>query len=321
MARTTKKSKSKKATQKSGPVQPKIQLNAEALQKLQSDKIHNAKLKSVWGIIKSSVQLIARDKRLFGGIIAIYGFLNILLIQGLVSGNNLSNFKDSLNSAFSGNISGVGSGAGNFALLLGNTSNNSSQNAGAYQTMLSIIVTLAIIWALRQVSLGKKPLIRDSYYKGMAPAIPFILVLCVVALQLIPFVIGSTIYGLVVNNGIAIHNIEKLLWLAVFIGSALLSLYMITSSLIALYIVTLPDMTPLKALRSAKELVNGRRWTVMRKIVLLPIILLCAEAIIMIPIVLISTTLAALGFFVLIVLSLLAANAYMFTLYKDLLNE
>ena len=89
----------------------------------------------------------------------------------------------------------------------------------------------------------------------MYPLIPFILVLLVCCLQLLPLIIGSSLYSLVVSNGIAVQPIEKFVWALLFASLALLSLYMITSSLFALYISTLPDMTPMKALRSARELV------------------------------------------------------------------
>ncbi len=52
----------------------------------------------------------------------------------------------------------------------------------------------------------------------------------------------------------------------IFFLLAMLTLIYVKSSLFALYIVTLPDMTPMKALRSARELARYRRWTVLRKI-------------------------------------------------------
>jgi hypothetical protein len=168
---------------------------------------------------------------------------------------------------------------------------------------------------------GSKARVRDTYYRGMYPLVPFILVLMVIALQLVPLLVGSTVYSLVINNGIAVLFIEKLLWALLYALLALLSLYMISSSLFALYIVTLPDMTPLKALRSARELVRYRRWTVLRKVLCLPLILLVAAAIIMLPIIVWLTPLAKWIFFLLTMSSLVAVHAYMYTLYRELLNE
>ena len=63
----------------------------------------------------------------------------------------------------------------------------------------------------------------------------------------------------------------------------------------ALYIVTLPDMTPMKALRSARELVRYRRWTVLRKVLFLPLMLLVVAAIIMVPIIILADAAGPVG--------------------------
>ena len=80
-------------------------------------------------------------------------------------------------------------------------------------------------------------------------------------------------------------------------------------------------MTPIKALRSAKELVKGRRWLVLRKVLCLPIILITVAGIIMLPIIIIITPLAQYIFFILTMISLTAIHAYLYTLYRELINE
>jgi hypothetical protein len=155
----------------------------------------------------------------------------------------------------------------------------------------------------------------------MTPLVPFLLVLVVIGLQLLPLVIGASLYAGVINNGLALYTVEKLAWalLAGLLG--LLTLYMISSSIFALYIVTLQDMSPMQALRSARGLVRYRRWTVLRKLLYLPLVLLVAAAIIMLPIILLITPLAPWVFFILTMFSLIAAHAYVYTLYRELLNE
>jgi hypothetical protein len=234
----------------------------------------------------------------------------------------VSTLKHTLDQASAGHIDALASGLSVFALLVGSAGNNSNPTAGAYQLFLALMASLAIIWALRQVLAGtKKVRIRDTYYRGMYPLVPFILVLIVIALQLVPLLVGSTVYSLVINNGIAVLTVEKLVWALLYAVLALLSFYMVSSSLFALYIVTLPDMTPLKALRSARELVRYRRWTVLRKILCLPIILLAVAAVIMLPIIVWLTALAQWVFFLLTMFSLVGVHAYMYVLYRELLNE
>ena len=281
------------------------------------------RLPNVWQLTRLAAQTLWRHKKIFFGLALVYGLLNLLLAQGLSSSTNINDLKQTLNHTFSGtgHIGSLISGLGVFVVLVGSSGGGSSQTAGSYQLFLGILTSLAIIWTLRQVLADKTVRIRDAYYRGTYPLIPFILVLLVIGIQLLPLLIGSTVYATVIAGGIAAHTVEKIGFAALFIVLALWSLYMIASSLIALYIVTLPDMTPFKALRSAKQLVAGRRWTVLRKILSLPVILLIAAAIVMIPVIVWITPLAQWVFFVLSMIGLVAVHAYMYTLYRELLNE
>jgi hypothetical protein len=281
---------------------------------------HPIKIPNVVKLTKSSVKLAWQHKKLFTGIILIYGLLNLIFVRGLAGGSDLGSLKDSFDQVFQGNFGSLASGLGVFITLVGSSGNSSSDTAGAYQTFLGLIASLAVIWALRQVMAGSYVRVRDAYYKGMYPLIPFILVVMVIGLQLIPLFAGVTLYSLVVSNGIAVGG-GQFAWFIFCILLSLLSLYMISSSIFALYIVTLPDMTPLKALRSARELVRYRRWTVLRKVLWLPLYLLLVAAVIMLPIIIWLTVMAQWIFFILTMVALLAVHAYMYTLYRELLNE
>lgn len=280
---------------------------------------HPQKLPSAWKISKQAAKLLWQHRKLIIGITLIYGVLNIILVRGFSGGTDVSGLKNDLSQIFSGNWGHLASSLTVFALLVTSAGNTTSSTGGTYQLLLVLIISLAIIWTLRQVLAGNKVRVRDGFYRGMYPFIPFVLVVLVIGLQLIPLLIGSTLYSTVINNGIAVFAVEKFFWGLLFFLLALLSLYMICSSIFALYIVTLPDMTPMKALRSARELVRLRRWTVLRKVIFLPIILLIVAAIIMIPIIAFITPAAQWLFFILTMLAVVAVHAYMYTLYRELL--
>ncbi len=284
-------------------------------------KAPQSKLPSAWQLTKSAAALLWQYRKLLLGISLVYGLLNLVLVQGLANSSEVSNLKNTLNQAFNGHVKDLASGLGVFVLLVGSAGNGSNNTAGAYQLFLVLITSLALIWALRQVLAGSRIRIRDAYYRGLYPLVPYILVFCVIGLQLLPLLIGTSLYGLVTTNGIAVHAIEKALWVLLALVLSLLSLYWVCSSLFATYIVTLPDMTPLKALRSARGLVRGRRAQVARKVLWLPIVLLLIAAIIMVPIIVWLTPLAQWVFFVLTMFALAAIHAYMYTLYRELLNE
>jgi hypothetical protein len=315
--KTGKVSRKQRAAQTSKPASKKIAKNTPTPQRTAAP----VRLPNAWQLTKKTAQLLWRYRGLFIGITLVYGVLNLILVQGLASGTDVNSLKHTLNQVFTGHLGSLASGLTVFVVLIGSAGNGSSQTAGAYQLFLALITSLAVIWALRQLLAGMQLRIRDAYYRGMYPLIPFILVLLVIGLQLLPLIIGAGLYSTVITNGIAVHLVEKALWLIVFALLVALTLYLISSSLFALYIVTLTDMTPLKALRSAKELVHNRRLSVLRKIIYLPVGLFIIAAIIMVPIIIVLTPLAQWIFFLLTMFSLVAVHAYMYTLYRELLNE
>jgi hypothetical protein len=94
---------------------------------------------------------------------------------------------------------------------------------------------------------------------------------------------------------------------------------MLCSSLFALYIVCLQGTDPMAALRAARELVRYRRWTILRKIIFLPLALLVCGAALTIPAIFLITPVAGVVFFVLSMIGLTVAHCYMYRLYRELL--
>jgi hypothetical protein len=138
-----------------------------------------------------------------------------------------------------------------------------------------LIMGLAYLWLFRQ-STGtakKNILIRQPFYEGMTPLIPIMLVLMAIGLQLLPMTLGVTVFSVVQQNGLAVTIIESVIWGLLALLLTLLTFYWLSSSIFALIIVTLPKMTPIKALKSAKKVVAFRRWLLMRKLFLLTIII------------------------------------------------
>ncbi len=300
----------KKAKQTKDKIQPK-----------HSEPKAVTKLPNVWQLTVSTGKLIWGNKKLLLGITGIYGLLNLLLVHGLASSVDVGGIKQEINESGAGGSGSLATGIAVLAVIAGSSSSGTNQTAGTYQLILVLMASLAIIWALRQIFGGSKVRIRDAYYRGMYPLVPFILVLLVIGLELIPLVIGSSLYTVVIGNGIAVLAIEKVLWAILFGLFAFLSFYLISSSIFALYIVALPEMTPIKALRSSSGLVKIRRWSVMRKLLWIPLAFTILAAIIMLPVIVMAAALAPWVYFVLSILAILALHSYLYTLYRELLNE
>lgn len=280
---------------------------------------HPERLPSAWRLLVRSVDLFWQRKWLFLGIMLTYGILNFALVKGFSIGADISSLKDQVSQGLGGNVGQLATGLSVFAVLTATSGNGTSTTAGSYQFMLGLIVSLAMLWSIRQVMSGNAVRLKDAFYRGMYPLVPFILVLLVVILEFIPVLLGGGLYAIVVSTGIAASTGELLLWAIPLVVLGFITCYLLSSSVFGLYIVTLPDMTPLKALRAAKQLVRYRRGQVFRKLLFLPVFFLLVSIIVMLPVIIFVAPAAQWVFFALSILGLPALHLYMYTLYKALL--
>lgn len=276
------------------------------------------KLPGSFRLLLASIKHVLKHWRLFGSIALLYLVLTLVLVRGFSSLSNLTEIKSAISSLANGQSASFSTGLALFGVLLGGSGTTSSESGNVYQSLLLIIFSIGIIWALRQTYAGKVPRLKDVFYKGIYSLVPFILIIMVISLQLIPLGFANFLYG-AVFSGIAVSGVEKILWALIIFMLSVLSLYMLSSSVFALYIVTLPGLKPMQALRSARELVVFRRLEIMRKLIFLPIALVFLSAIIMIPLALLLTGLAEWIFLALSMVGLIIVHSYLYALYRDLL--
>lgn len=278
------------------------------------------KLPNWWKLTTKSLALMRANAKPLFFFFLIYSLLNILLVRGFASSVDVEGVRQSFDELFGASmLTGLASGFTAFGMLIDPTAQTGGEMAQLYQVILLIIASLAIIWLYRQQQAGSKVTMKKAFYRGMFPLVPFTLVAVVIGLQLIPAMIGNFLYTIVLTEGLAVTGLEQVLWLLLFLLTLLLSLYMLTSSTIALYVVTLPEVTPMIALREARELVRHRRFSVMRKVLAAIIILLLFIAIVVLPVIFFAPVLAEWLFFAITVLAVPFVHGYMFSLYRELL--
>jgi hypothetical protein len=228
--------------------------------------------------------------KLFGALVLVYIAVSIL-ISGLGAQEAYSNLSQTLKSTsgdlFKGNFGGV-SQAG--LLLLTTVTTGLSPNVTQAQSVLAGIAFffawLATIWLLRNTLAGHGPKLRDGLYNSGSPVLATIIVGFIMVLQLLPGAIAIIIYSAAQVSGLLESGFSAVMVWAGVITLALLSLYWITSSFIALVIVTLPGMYPMQAIRAAGDLVVGRRLRVLYRLAWLLFTVVLTWVIIAIPIIL-----------------------------------
>ena len=319
--KTSSSAKTKKpTTTKTQRYLKEAQYKSFSLQKKITPAQSGPALPSALDIFRSSIKLLRANWKLFGGIVLLFIVINLLFIKGLDSSSDVSTNRATFDSLFTGSFSHVMSSLATFAALVGTSGQSTSTSTGSYQFIWILISSLAFVWALREVFAGTQNVrIRDGYYRGMYPLIIVWLVLCVIAVQMIPFVVGGTIFSTVVANGIATTWVETAIWGLLFLLLATLSLYFVISSAFALYIACLPDMTPIVALKTARQLVANRRASVLIKILALPLILAIITLILLLPFLLFFPPAALWVFYVLTAFNFAVAHTYYYSLYRSLL--
>jgi hypothetical protein len=93
-------------------------------------------------------------------------------------------------------------------------------------------------------------------------------------------------YGAASASGLLDGGVEAMIFWAVAGLLTMLSLYWATSTLFALIVVTLPGMYPMKAIRTAGDLVIGRRLRILYRLLWLIGTIVAAWLLVMVPIIL-----------------------------------
>jgi hypothetical protein len=280
-------------------------------------KIARTKSAGSFTILGRAILVLRNHWEIFGGLFVLFAAINALLTAGSLLRIDLASAKLGLEAT--GDIGDLGTGLALYGTLV-STGAVAGGAAGAYQMVIVVIISLAIVWALRQLSAGSKIRIRDTLFNSSYPLVQVLIVMVVAFLQLLPALVASYLVYNLLGLGVITVGWQQAIVVAICLLLVLWTAYMITASIFALYIATLPGMGPIKALRAARDIVQYRRAMVFRKLLFLPIILFVGYAVILVPLSLFLPTVATYVFFGLSMASLPIAHAYIYSLYRELIT-
>lgn len=275
-------------------------------------------LPTSWQIFRKARRMLWKNKKPLLFVLVLYILLNFALVRGFTTPLNVDAVKADISQSIGSKVSKTETTAAIFAQLIGANS-STADSSGLYQIILLVLFSLVLIWIFRQSSAGNKPKAKDAFYQGMYPIIPFLLVLLVMLLEVVPAILGSDLYSATVTSGVASSGYEKAVWIILTGLLVLLSAYLLFSSIFALYIVTLPGMTPMKALRSSRQLVFSRRLSLIRKLLFLIVIFILVLVLLVVPTIYFAAVIAPWLYFTLSIASVVVVHAYLFSIYKELL--
>lgn len=235
------------------------------------DYVRTMAIPGYWKFSNEVLSLLWSHKRLFVGLALTYALLSAIFV-GLSSQEAYDQLADLLSESGDNLLSGGLGELGGATLLLisgigGSFAPQLSDVQQVYGMLLLVLIWLTTIWLLRVILNGKRPSLRDGLYNAGTPLVPSALVFLTIFVQLIPLALAVIIVNAAVTTGFVSSGLlAMLLWLVVGLLT-IASLYWITSTVMALVIVTLPGMYPWRAIRTAGDLVIGRRLRILLRLV------------------------------------------------------
>lgn len=257
------------------------------------DYVRPLRLPGYWALTNNVRVILWRHKVLITLLVVAYGLLTVLLV-GMASQDAYTQMSEILRTTgddiFAGDLSNVGqAGLLLFSGITGTLSGAMTEAQQIYAGLLLLFTWLTTVWLLRAILAGKKPKLRDGVYNAGAPILPTFLVGLLLLVQLLPVALAIVGYTAASTTGLLNGGIEAMLFWSVAILLGTLSLYWVTSTFFALIIVTLPGMYPLQAIKTAGDLVIGRRIRILLRLLWVALIVAVLWLVIMVPIILLDT--------------------------------
>lgn len=235
--------------------------------------------------------LLWRHKKTFLLMLAVF-FVLIVLFGLMGSQEVYSQLKELLDetapeSLFSGPAGEVGkAGVILFTALTNGLSGRVDTGQVVLSSLFGLYIWLTMVWLLRRYVAGKQARLRDGLYNAGAPILPTMLLFVVLMLQLVPGALAVIVGATAWQTGLIGGGAAAMLLTVAFALIALLSLYWIVSTLVALVVVTLPGTYPMQALTISGDLVVGRRLRLVYRTVWLLLLVVSIWVVVMIPVIL-----------------------------------
>jgi len=251
-----------------------------------------------WAFTSSVYQTLRQHRKTFLLLTLVYAVLTAIMV-GTASQDIYTTLTDTLRQTgtdvFQGNLGELGKAGLLFiTATTGGLSQTLTEVQQVYAGLIALLTWLTTVWLLRNLLAGHRVTLRDGLYNAAAPLLSTFIVALVLVVQLLPLALALIGYSAALSSGLLSGGVEAMLFWLVAGLLGLLSLYWTTSTFIALAVVTLPGMYPFRALKTAGDLVMGRRIRILLRLMWLTATVAVAWVLVMIPVILFDTWLKGL---------------------------
>ena len=256
------------------------------------DYVRSLKLPGYWAFSAYVLRTVWGERRLLSGLVAFYALLSVVFI-GLASQAAYIQLSDLLDQTGSEVLTGGWGAVGQASLLLlsgisGSFNPELTDAQQVYAGLIFLLTWLTTIWLLRAAMGGKHVRLRDGLYNAGAPIVATAVVLVVLLIQLVPAALAVLAFNSAVTAGLFEQGFIAMIVSLFCSMLVLLSIYWSVSTFVALIIVTLPGMYPWQAVKSAGDIVIGRRIRILLRIAWLLVINVILWIVVMLPVVLLT---------------------------------
>ncbi len=285
----------------------------------------------------TSFKIIFKNWKIFLPLILLIAVLNVFLV-GLMNEDTFVQLQKSIDETSEDIQMGkLGTFAKSGLLLVstittGGLAQNQTEVQQIFATLLFIITWLVTIYLLRHILAKHKVKLRDGLYNALAPFISTLIVGLVIFIEAIPAMIVIIAYSAAVATDFLSTPFYALIFFIFAALLTLLSVYLISSSLVAMVAVSAPGLYPLVAIHTANDLLAGRRIKFIIRVLYLIVTLVVVWVIVMLPLIALDLflksilpVLSGLPFvsFELLVMSCFSAvyaTTYLYLYYRRLLD-
>lgn len=256
------------------------------------DYVRPLKLPGYIAFTKYVKKTLWAHRKIFILLAIVYAILTLLMI-GLASQDTYTTLTDTLNQTSGDFLSGSWGAIGKAGLLFvttvtGGLSQSLTDVQQVYTSVITLSAWLTSVWLLRNILAGHKVKLRDGLYGAGSPILSTFMVALLLIVQLLPAALAIIGYSAAAASGLLAGGVEAMLFWFTAGLLVTLSLYFVTSTIFALVIVTLPGMYPMQAIKTAGDLVLGRRLKILLRLLWMALSTLIVWALIMIPMILLD---------------------------------
>lgn len=254
------------------------------------DYVRDMNIPGITHHVFKTFKLFFKNWKLFIPLLIIALVLNFLLV-GIMDEGDYSEFKrilDNTSEEVAGDDIGNVAKAGLVlisAVTTGGLSGDSSEASTAFAVFIFMIIWLTTIFLIRHVLAGHKVKLRDGLYNAMSPLISSFLVFVVAVIQCIPIFLLIIAFSAAIQTDFLATPLYALVFFVFAVLMIVISAYLLSSSIIAFVAVSAPGLYPMQALRTASELMMGRRIRFLLRIVALIFVIALVWVIVMLPLI------------------------------------